>query len=184
MSCPRPLCVGSTAQCDQTAAPSTPRHHILNQFTEVMLADMRQIKDPMLLMRLRRDITDLVFKAVEEDVQRRCVQVLPVPVLGESSQSCSGPQQAHSQTNVSWRQRLLRRKNRGCELRRRMQRWEEVKRVRRVSRSQSQSQPAHRSQAADGTMDNSCQVIIQASEVKRETEPHIVKIEEEVTPLI
>lgn len=182
MSCPHPQYEGSTDQLDHTAAPSTSRHDILNQFMEVMLSDIRQIKDPMVLMRLRRDITDLVFRAVEEDVQRRCVRVLPTPMLRESVQSCSRPQQSYSQTNMSWRQRFLKRKNRGCELERRMQRWEEAKFMRRMSRSQS-SQPTQQSQAREGMMDSSSQVIIQASEIKRETEPHIVKIEEDVTPL-
>ncbi|XP_056146086.1 uncharacterized protein LOC130121231 [Lampris incognitus] len=46
---------------------------VLNQFVKVMLADMHQIKDPLLLMQLRRDITNLVFKTLEEDLKRRCV---------------------------------------------------------------------------------------------------------------
>ncbi|XP_026232008.1 uncharacterized protein LOC113173009 [Anabas testudineus] len=177
MSCPHPHYEGPTDQPDQTAAPSTSRHDILNQFAEVMLADMRQIKDPMVLMRLRRDITDLVFKAAEQDAQRRCARV-----LGQSMQSCSRPQQPYLQTNF-WRQRFLKRKNRGCELARRMQRWEEVKHTRRVSRSQW-SQAAQQSQAVEGIRENSSQVVIQASEVKREAEPHIIKVEEEVPPVV
>ncbi|XP_070694435.1 uncharacterized protein [Pempheris klunzingeri] len=143
-----------------TDAQSAPRHDILHQFTEVMLADMRQIKDPMVLMRLRRDITDLVFKAVEEDGQRRCVRV---PTLGESvqSQSRSEPQQAHSQTNHSWRQRFLKRKNKGCEIGRRVQRWEEMRSL----------QPVQQGHAPEGTSER-------GSEVKRETETRMVKIEE------
>ncbi|KAG7258214.1 hypothetical protein CRUP_014290 [Coryphaenoides rupestris] len=40
------------------------RHDVvLKQFTDIMLADMQQIQDPLLLMKLRRDVTDLVFKA-------------------------------------------------------------------------------------------------------------------------
>ncbi|XP_071380934.1 uncharacterized protein [Centroberyx affinis] len=50
-----------------------PKNDVLSQFVKVMLSDMHQIKDSMVLMRLRRDITDLVFKAVEQDVQRRRV---------------------------------------------------------------------------------------------------------------
>ncbi|XP_044072611.1 uncharacterized protein LOC122885502 [Siniperca chuatsi] len=169
LSCPhRHNDEGSADHPDQTAAPNTSRHDILNQFAEVMLADMRQIRDPMVLMRLRRDITDLVFKAVEEDVQGRCVR--GPPVLGESTrlQGCSRPQQ----TNYSWRQRFLKRKNKGCENGRRTQRWEEM------SRSQV-SQPVQQSQALERMSDNSSQVIIQAADIKREAEPHMVKVEEE-----
>lgn len=43
---------------------------VLKQFTDIMLADMQLIQDPLLLMKLRRDVTDLVFKAVEEDAKR------------------------------------------------------------------------------------------------------------------
>lgn len=183
MSCPHPQYVGFTDPPDQTAAPSTPRHHILSQFAEVMLADMLQIKDPMLLMRLRRDITDLVFKAAEEDMQRQCVQLLHAPVPGESAQSCSRPQHIHSPTNVSWRQRVMRRKNRGCEPGSRTQRWEEVKCVSRMSRSQL-LQSAPRSQALDGMTENRSQSIIQAAEIKRETELHPIKMEEDVSPVM
>ncbi|XP_037646794.1 uncharacterized protein LOC119500884 isoform X1 [Sebastes umbrosus] len=181
LSCPRRHNdEGSADQPDQTSAPNTPRHNILNQFAEVMLADMHQIKDPMVLMRLRRDITDIVFKAVEEDVQRRCVRV---PTHRESAQlhGCSGPQQASSQTNYSWRQRFLKRKNKACEIGRRIQRWEEMKHVRRMSRSQLM-QPVQQGQALEGMSEHGSQVIIQASEIKRETEPHTVKIEEEALP--
>lgn len=173
---------GSSDQPEQTA--NTPKRDILNHFAEVMLADMRQIKDPMVLMRLRRDITDLVFKAVEEDMQRRCIQVPSVPKLGESAQlqSCSRHKPACSQTNSSWRQRFLTRKNKGCEIGRRMQRWEEMKHMRRMSRSRL-LQPNQQGQAQEGMSENSCQAIIQASEIKRETEPHMVKIEEETFPL-
>ncbi|XP_076603222.1 uncharacterized protein LOC143330478 isoform X2 [Chaetodon auriga] len=173
---------GSTNQPEQTA--STPQLDVLNHFAEVMLADMRQIKNPVVLMRLRRDITDLVFKAVEEDVQRRCVQVPSVPKAGESAQlrSCSRPQQASSQTNYSWRQRFMMRKSKGCEIGRRMQRWEEMKHMRRRSRSRL-SLPNQQGQAQEGMSDSSSQVIIQASEIKRETEPHMVKVEEDTLPL-
>ncbi|GAA6219686.1 uncharacterized protein LOC108901286 [Lates japonicus] len=173
---------GSADQPEQRAAPNTSKHCILNQFAEVMLADMRQIKDPLVLMRLRRDITDLVFRAVEEDAQRRSNQVLPVSMLGENAQGCTRPQQSCSQADLSWRQRFLKRKNKGLELGRRMQRWEEIKHIRRVSRGQL-LQPVQQGQAPEGMTENSSQVIFQASEIKRETEPHIVKIEEEALPL-
>lgn len=186
LSCPhRHNDKGSTDQPDQAAASNTSKHDVLNQFAEVMLADMRQIKDPMVLMRLRRDITDLVFKAVEEDVQRRCVRVPSVPVLWESAQleSCSRPQQqACSQTNHSWRPRFLKRKSKGCEIGRRMQRWEEMKHMRRTSRSEL-LQPAQQGQALERTSENGSQVIIQAPDIKRETEPHVVKIEDETLPV-
>lgn len=168
----------STDQPDQTAAPNALKHNILNQFAEVMLADMRQIKDPMVLMRLRRDITDLVFKAVEEDVQGRCVRAPSVSMPGENVQFHSGsrPQyQASSQTNCSWRQRFLKRKNKLCEVGRRIQTWEDMKHM----RTMSTSQPVQQGQALEGMSENGSQVIIQASEIKRETEPHMVKIEEE-----
>ncbi|XP_034742102.1 uncharacterized protein LOC117953314 isoform X2 [Etheostoma cragini] len=125
LSCPHCPGKGSTYQPAQIPAPNISKHNILNQFAEVMLADMHQIKDPMVLMRLRRDITHLVFKAVEDDVQRQCSRVLPMSKPGERVQihGCSMPQQASSQTNYSWRQRFL--KRRGLEIRRRIQRWEE-----------------------------------------------------------
>ncbi|XP_051261009.1 uncharacterized protein LOC127366201 [Dicentrarchus labrax] len=169
LSCPHP------DPPDQTA--DTSKHDILSQFAEVMLADMRQIKDPMVLMRLRRDITDLVYKAVEEDLQRRCVRG---PGMGESapSRSCSRPRQACSQATGSWRQRLLRRKKE-CEVGRRMQRWEEMKHMRRICRSQTVQQ----NQTLEGMSENSSQAINQAPEIKRETEPHMVKVEEESLPL-
>lgn len=144
---------------NQTANAS--KHDLLNQFTEVMLADMRHIKDPMLLMRLRRDITNLVFTAVEEDAQRRCVRAPSVPGSSQSW-SCSRPEQPCSQTNYSWRQKFLKRKSKGCELGRR--RWEQ-------------------SQALEGLSLSSSQVIIQASDIKRETDAHTVKTEEEILPL-
>ncbi|KAI3356575.1 hypothetical protein L3Q82_017776, partial [Scortum barcoo] len=175
---------GSTDQSDQAAGANTSKHDVLNQFAEVMLADMRQIKDPIVLMRLRRDVTDLVFKAVEEDMQRRCVRVPSMPMLGESTQfqSCSRTKQACSQVNRSWRQRFLKRKNRGCETGRRMQRWEETKHVRRMSRSEL-LQPSQQGQVLERTSENSPQVIIQAPDIKREPEPHMVKIEEETLPV-
>ncbi|XP_044221477.1 uncharacterized protein LOC122992020 [Thunnus albacares] len=186
LSCDRHNDEGSPDQPDHTAAPNTTsKYDILSQFAEVMLADMRQIKDPMVLMRLRRDITDLVFKAVEEDVQRRCVRAPSMPSLGEGEQvqSSSRPQQLCSQTNFSWRQRFLRRKNKGSEIGRRMQRWEEMKHMRRTSRSQL-LQPVQQSQALEGMSENISQAMIQASEIKTETEPHMVKIEEETTPVV
>ncbi|KAK2839435.1 hypothetical protein Q5P01_013175 [Channa striata] len=169
----------SADQPDQTASPNSARHDILKQFTEVMLADMRQIKDPFVLMRLRRDITDLVFTAVEEDMQRRCSQGPPVPVVQKTTWRSFKPQQSYSQTNVSWRQRFLRRKNKGGELGRKMQKWEEIKHMRRMSRSQ----PTLQGQAPEGMSESSSQVMVPCAEIKRETEPHIVKIEEDVPML-
>ena len=166
---------------NQRASPNTFKHDMLTKFSAVMLADMRQIKDPILLMRLRRDITDLVFKAVEEDVQRRCARVPSMPTLGESTQSCSRPQQSCSQMDLSWRQRFLKRKDEGSEFGQRTQRWEEIKHMRRMARSQL-LQPVQHGQALEGMTENS-QVIFQASEIKRETEPNIVKLEEETLPL-
>ncbi|XP_035531930.1 uncharacterized protein LOC118338733 [Morone saxatilis] len=158
LPCPNP----QPQVTDPDRPANASKHDILSQFAEVMLADMRQIEDPVVLMRLRRDITDLVFKAVEEDLQRRRVRA---PGMGESApwRSCS------------WRQRLLRRKK-GGEVGGRMQRWEEVKHGRRTCRSQSVQQ----SRALEGMSENSSQAFIQAAEIKRET--HMVKIEEETLP--
>lgn len=168
---------------------SVPRLHkeggdVLNQFAEVMLADMRHIRDPVVLMRLRRDITDLVFKAVEEDEQRRCcVRVAPAPRLGGGAQpqSCSRPQQTCPQGDFSWRERLLKRRSKGCESGRRLQRWGETRHARRASRCQS-TEAAQPGQAAEGLGENGSQGH-QASEIKREMEPHVVKIEEETLTL-
>ncbi|XP_068581337.1 uncharacterized protein [Cebidichthys violaceus] len=153
---------GPADQPDQTAAPRASTHHILNQFAEVMLADMRQIKDRMVLMRLRRDITDLVFKAVEEDAQRRCGRAPSAP--GERPQ-----------------QMFLKRKNEGCEVARRTQRLEEMRHVRRTSTSRV-SQPVQQGRAAGETSGDDSLVFIQAAEIKRETEQHMVKIGEETLP--
>ncbi|XP_062287322.1 uncharacterized protein LOC133992653 [Scomber scombrus] len=176
-------------QPDHTAAPNaTSKYDILQQFAEVMLADMRQIKDPIVLMRLRRDITDLVFKAVEEDVQRRCVRSPSIPSLGQGAhfQSSSRPQQPppYSQSS-SWRQRFMRRKSKGSEMGRRTQRWEEVKHMRKTSRSQLLLlQPVQQSEALEGVNESIAQAMIQASEIKTETEPHAVKIDEESPPMV
>ncbi|XP_047456649.1 uncharacterized protein LOC125017461 [Mugil cephalus] len=181
LSCPR--CHDEEGRPHQhAAAPSTSKHDTLNQFTEVMLADMRQIQDPMVLMRLRRDITDLVFKAVEEDVQGRCIRAPPTPVVEDSAQSRSSPRRPHSQTDVSLRQRFVRRMNTGCEAGRRVQRWEDVKHIRRVSRSQS-SQASQHGQVVERMSGNGSHFTVQTFEIKRETEPHTVKLEEEPLPL-
>ncbi|XP_071328699.1 uncharacterized protein [Trachinotus anak] len=172
----------SDDQPNHRAAPNTSKHNLLNQFAEVMLADMQQIQDPMVLMRLRRDITDLVFKAVEEDLQRRCARVPSMPMLGESTQSCSRPQQSCSQTDLSWRQRFLKGVNKGSELAARMQRWEEIEHTRRVSTGQLLQQVQH-GQALEGMIEKGSQVIFQTSDIKRETEPDIVKTEPETLPL-
>ncbi|XP_053185076.1 uncharacterized protein LOC128368310 [Scomber japonicus] len=179
-------------QPDHTAAPNpTSKYDILQQFAEVMLVDMRQIKDPIVLMRLRRDITDLVFKAVEEDVQRRCVRVPFIPSIREGAlfQSSSRLQQQqqppYSPSNSSWRQRYMRRKSKGSEMGRRMQRWEEVKHMRKTSRSQIMLlQPVQQGEALEGVNESIAQAMIQASEIKTETEPHAVKIEEETPPMV
>lgn len=181
LSCPHLHKDDGSADQPERAA-NAPRRDILNQFAEVMLADMRHIKDPVVLMRLRRDITDLVFKAVEEDEQRRCVRVPSASRRGGGTQlqSCSGPQQTRSQANYSWRERFLKRRSKGCESGRRLQRWGEMRHMRRISRSQSM-EPAQLGQVAEGMSENSAQG--QASEIKRETEPHVVKIEEETLTL-
>lgn len=167
--CPRPQ--PQVTDVTSLSRPlSTPKHDILNQFAEVMLADMRQIRNAVLLMRLRRDITDLVFKAVEEDVRRRCVRA-PPSVTVNGAQSCSSPPQLHS--NISWRQRFVKRRSKGCETASRTQRWEEM---RRESRSPP---PVHPQQAAEGMNANGSQVTAQVFEIKGEAEPHVVKVEEE-----
>ncbi|XP_023119680.1 uncharacterized protein LOC111564380 isoform X1 [Amphiprion ocellaris] len=174
ISCPQ--CHDGEDSPDQpeTAALDTSKHDILNQFMEVMMSDMRQIKDPMVLMRLRRDITDLVFKAVEEDTRRRYIRVPSTAMMGDSTQSDSCPQELRSLTNISWRQRSLKRKNQVCETERRMQKWEEMKHIRKMA-----SQLVQQGQTVQRMSENGCQVPIQDLEIKRETEPHVVKTEEE-----
>lgn len=173
-----------------SAANTASKYNILNQFTEVMLADMRQIKDSIVLMRLRRDITDLVVKAVEEDVHRRCVRAQSRTSLAEAAQyqSSSTPQQqqqqqSSSQPSLSWRQRYLKRRSTGSENVGRMQRWEEMKRSRKTSRSQS-LQPVQQSEAVEGMNESTSQALIQPSEIKTETEQPMVKIEEDTPPMV
>lgn len=169
---------GPANQPDHTA--NTSQTNILTQFAEVMLADMRHIRDPLVLMKLRRDITDLVFKAVEEDERRRCFQVPSVHRMGESKQvqGFSRPQRVCPQGKYSWRQMIQNRKSKGCESGRRMQKWEEMRHLRRMSRTQV-LEPAQQGQATEGTSEHSSQVIIQTSEIKKEMEPHVVKMEQE-----
>lgn len=157
-------------QPDKTA----PKHDVLNQFAEVMLADMRRVEDPVLLMRLRRDITDLVLKAVEEDMRRRCVRAAS-SVTGNGTQSCCNPLQLYS--NISWSQRLLRRRrrNKGHRTGSRSQRREEN---RRVSRSQL-APPVDPGQSAEGLSGNGPPVILQVFEIKKDGEPDLVKIKDE-----
>ncbi|XP_068428565.1 uncharacterized protein wu:fb74b10 [Clinocottus analis] len=148
--------------------PQASDHGILNQFSEVMLADMRQIKDPMVLMRLRRDVTDLVFKAVEEDAQRRCVRVPHALAESAPLHSCSRPREASSQMHHSWRQ-PSKRKNENSEVKRGKQRLEEMRHVRRMSRSPV-LQSVQQGRAAEGKSGNHSLVFIQAAEIKKETE--------------
>lgn len=175
---------------DRTAAvPNVAKHNILNQFAEVMLADMRQIKDPMVLMRLRRDITELVFKAVEEDMQRRYGRPLsipthPTPGDGAQLHSWARPHLAAcSQMDFSRRRRYLKRRNKGCQIGRRMQRWEEMQHLRRLTRSHGM-QSIQQADELERTSESSSQVMIPASEIKAETEPQMVKIEEEPVPVV
>ncbi|XP_037095388.1 uncharacterized protein LOC119115206 [Syngnathus acus] len=151
---------------DDKSSPDVPEqlpanlsnHDVLNQFVNVMLADMRQIKDNMVLIRLRRDITDLVFKAVEEDMQRRN----PVPSLqpGENTQL---PSSSRPPTSL---QRVFKRKNRGP-----------VKHIRRFCRNQT-------GQVLEGINGNIPQAMIQASEIKLEIDPHMVKTEDETLTVL
>ncbi|XP_029936170.1 uncharacterized protein LOC115379585 [Myripristis murdjan] len=64
-------CRGERSPPDKLA--DGPKEDVLGQFVKVMLSDMHQIKDTMVLMRLRRDITRLVFEAVEHDMRKRPV---------------------------------------------------------------------------------------------------------------
>lgn len=75
----------------------------------------------------------------------------------------------------------MKRRSKGCEIGRRIQSWEEMKHMRRMSRSQL-LQPVQQGQAPEGMSENGSQIIIQASEIKREIEPHMVKIEDEALP--
>ncbi|XP_061547332.1 uncharacterized protein LOC133410326 [Phycodurus eques] len=143
---------------DQLAAANLPNHDVLSQFVNVMLADMRQIKDSMVLIRLRRDITDLVFKAVEEDMQRR----IPVPLThqGENAQL---PSSSRPQTCL---QRVLKRKSRGP-----------VKHMRRICRTQA-------GQTLEDMNGNIPQAMIHASEIKLEIDPRTVKTEDETLAVL
>nr|XP_057938704.1 uncharacterized protein LOC131136151 isoform X2 [Doryrhamphus excisus] len=94
--------------CDPLTAASLSKEHILQQFVNIMLADMQQIKNQMVLMKLRRDITDLVFKAVEEDMQGR-IQVY------FTQQGESAPLHSSFRTQASSSHRIFRRKNKGPE---------------------------------------------------------------------
>ncbi|XP_077436417.1 uncharacterized protein LOC144060602 [Vanacampus margaritifer] len=143
---------------DQLAA-NLSNHDVLNQFVNVMLADMRQIKDNMVLIRLRRDITDLVFKAVEEDMHRR--NPVPFTQPGEKAQL---PSSSRPQTCL---QRVFKRKNRGP-----------VKHMRRFCRNQA----GQVLEDINGTIPP--QAIIQASEVKLELDPHVVKTEDETLTVL
>ncbi|XP_019747598.1 uncharacterized protein LOC109528953 isoform X1 [Hippocampus comes] len=143
---------GSPDVPDQLTA-NLSNQDVLNQFVNVMLADMRQIKDNMVLIRLRRDITDLVFKAVEEDMQRR--NPVPFTQPGETAQL---PSSSRPQTCM---QRVLKRKN-----------WGPVKNMRRFCRIQA-------GQALEEMNGNIPQAMIQASEIKLEIDPHMVKAEDE-----
>lgn len=107
---------------------TTANHNILHQFVQVMLSDMQQIKDPLVLMKLRRDITDLVFKAAEEDAGRRRLRVEAEAnrrsVLQLPQADCCG------------RQRFPKRKYKETENERWERTWEETRLVRRGSSGQ------------------------------------------------
>lgn len=181
---PPPQIIDVSLSCDhhhEAASPDafdqTP--DILNKFAEVMLADMRQIKDPVALMRLRRDITLLVFKAVEEDMQRRCVQGPPVPQMEGTAQlqSSSRPQKSCFQSTVL-RQSVLKRRIQGSEVGRRKQGWEEMMHMRRMSRSPS-LQAIQQSQTLEGMSEGPSEALIHASGIKSERETHTIKTEDE-----
>ncbi|KAJ3591887.1 hypothetical protein NHX12_007018 [Muraenolepis orangiensis] len=99
--------------------PRALRHDVvLKQFTDIMLADMQQIEDPLLLIKLRRDITDLVFKAVEEDAKRSHIgsrKELYCPMLPHfqmSSEPCSSGGGPSSYLKTSRKQRRANRSQR------------------------------------------------------------------------
>ncbi|XP_034042470.1 uncharacterized protein LOC117524761 [Thalassophryne amazonica] len=159
---------GPPDQPDQTQVPlNIPKHDILNQFAEVMLADMQQIKNPVVQMRLRRDITNLVFRAVEEDLQSQYGHWSSVSSFGESAQlqSYSRPQETCSQSGSFWRQTFLKRKLKRSEVERRLHRQEEVKRMR--------VHPVHEGGAVD-LISESCS----QPELKLDPELHVIKTEE------
>ncbi|XP_056144996.1 uncharacterized protein LOC130120472 [Lampris incognitus] len=161
-----------------------PKHDILNQFAEVMLADMQLIKDPFLLMRLRRDITDLVFKAVEEDIERRQGWSSSIPASRENVQLHNSTRPHEStplKMNLSRRQRYFERRSKGSLIGRR--RWEELQHLRRVSRSQGM-QPVQQGQELERIGETNPQVAVQTFEIKGEPEPGMVKIEEETLPVV
>ncbi|XP_061697250.1 uncharacterized protein wu:fb74b10 isoform X2 [Syngnathoides biaculeatus] len=143
---------------DQLVTVNLTNNDVLNQFVNVMLADMRQIKDSMVLIRLRRDITELVFKAVEEDMKRR----IPVSFIhqGENTQF---PSSSRPQTCL---QRVWKRKNRG-----------NVKHMRRICRTQA-------GQTFDEMKGNIPQAMMHASEIKLEIDPRMVKTEDETLAVL
>lgn len=193
---------------EEAAAVPRQHHDVLNQFSEVMLSDMRQIRDPLVLMRLRRDITDLVFKAAEEDALLRqrggrasLVSHDASAASGESGHQFRGYTRAQDavclqnykmNASPSRRQRILERRNRGIG--RRIQKWEMMRRV--ATRGQRPHPPPggggfqgqedhhHHHHEQERLGDACSQPAGQALETKPEFEPQMVKIEEEMLPLV
>ncbi|XP_061782353.1 uncharacterized protein [Nerophis lumbriciformis] len=151
---------GSPDVSNQSAAAIVPKEKVLQQFVNIMLADMRQIKNQMVLMKLRRDITDLVFKAMEEDMQRH-VQVFL------TQQGASAPPQSSFRPPLSRWQRALRRRNKGPG-----------KHIGRICRSQAGPAP--------DDMNNTSvpQAVVQVPDIKLEIDPHMIKHEEEELPVL
>ncbi|XP_054643106.1 uncharacterized protein LOC129187604 [Dunckerocampus dactyliophorus] len=145
---------------DQFAAANLPKDNILEQFVNIMLADMRQIKNHMVLMKLRRDITDLVFKAVEEDMQRR-IQVC------FTHQGETAPLHSSFRPQASYSHRVFRRTNKGPE-----------KHMERMCRNQA---GPTQEEVKGGSVP---QAVVQVSEIKLELEPQVVKNEEETLPVL
>ncbi|KAM3608445.1 uncharacterized protein V6R79_025449 [Siganus canaliculatus] len=154
-----------------------PLHCANPQFAEVMLSDMRHIKDPLVVMRLRRDITDLVYKAVEEDKQRQSIQAASEPSGNFQSQSSSKPPQASSRTGYSWMVKFLEKRGKAREAERRMQRREEMKHMRRMSRRQA-VQPAQDVLIQDGMTGSRSEAQASGAEM------HKIKTEEDLVPLV
>ncbi|KAM3608444.1 uncharacterized protein V6R79_025449 [Siganus canaliculatus] len=158
-------------------AANTSQKDVLSQFAEVMLSDMRHIKDPLVVMRLRRDITDLVYKAVEEDKQRQSIQAASEPSGNFQSQSSSKPPQASSRTGYSWMVKFLEKRGKAREAERRMQRREEMKHMRRMSRRQA-VQPAQDVLIQDGMTGSRSEAQASGAEM------HKIKTEEDLVPLV
>lgn len=110
----------------------------------------------------------LFFNAVGEDQQRQSTNRPRVVERGHF-QSYPESGQLYSQGKDRWRARILKRRRKECEIEK-IRRWEDVRHLRRTSRSQLM-EPVH--QGLDGKGERGSQ----ATDIK--TEQHVFKIKEE-----